>query len=320
MKKTPLVSVIIPTYNRAKLLPRAIDSVLNQTYKNFELIIIDDKSKDETLKVIKRYAKSDKRIKYYINKYSKGPSGARNYGLDNAKGKCVAFLDDDDEYLPTKLEKQVKSATKYKLDCLFTNNYIMLKENTFPKIKKKIKKKYIYEKKKDNLLILNNSQKLRIAYLKRCFFCLDTIILRKNNILFNENLRFGQDRDYIYRILKNAKRAGYINETLCIHHAHKRSGSLSPLNHKRFKQKLKILDVFHELYKTKEFTKVLTLWESNLYFDYGYSMFLKNNFNTSEKFLKKSFKIKPNLKALKVLLICKIIPKNLLIEYNHKRN
>lgn len=114
IKNEPLISIIIPTYNRADLLPRSIESVLNQTYKNFELIIVDDKSTDESLKVIKKYLNEDKRIKLIKHSKNLGGSIARNTGIKESKGKYVAFQDSDDEWLPEKLELQVKKILKNK--------------------------------------------------------------------------------------------------------------------------------------------------------------------------------------------------------------
>lgn len=102
----PIVSVIIPTYNRADLVGRAIQSVLNQTYQDFEIIIIDDASTDNTDKIM--ILLNDKKIKYIKNKKNVGGSESRNIGIKNAKGKYIAFLDSDDEWMPTKLEKQLR--------------------------------------------------------------------------------------------------------------------------------------------------------------------------------------------------------------------
>jgi len=106
MFTAPLISVVLPTFNRERLLPRAINSVLNQTYKNLELIIVDDGSTDDTEKVVKGY--SDKRIRYYKLKLNKGGSSARNFGIKSARGKLIAFQDSDDEWLPDKLDIQIK--------------------------------------------------------------------------------------------------------------------------------------------------------------------------------------------------------------------
>lgn len=101
-----LVSVIIPTYNRAEIIKDAINSVLNQTYQEFEILVVDDKSEDQTEDVIRAF--QDPRVKFLTNKRTKGAQGARNTGLYGAKGDWVAMLDSDDVWLPSKLEKQVK--------------------------------------------------------------------------------------------------------------------------------------------------------------------------------------------------------------------
>ena len=103
----PLVSVIMTTYNRADLLPNAIDSILNQTHQNFELIIINDGSTDNTKKVIEEYASKDSRIKHIENDGNKRNIYNRNLGLSEAKGKYVAWIDDDDLAEPNKLKEQV---------------------------------------------------------------------------------------------------------------------------------------------------------------------------------------------------------------------
>src|SRR5215510_4815345 len=101
----PKVSVIIPTHNRAEFLHSAITSVLNQTFQNFEIIIVDDASKDHTREVIANF--NDTRVKVIHNQVSKGDAGARNIGVVNSNCEYVAFLDDDDEWLPEKLKIQI---------------------------------------------------------------------------------------------------------------------------------------------------------------------------------------------------------------------
>lgn len=102
-----LVSIVIPTYNRAHLLSRAIQSVLNQTYSNFELLVVDDFSTDCTESVVKGF--HDNRIRYIRHKKTQGAATARNNGIKATKGEYIAFQDSDDEWLPTKLEKQVSA-------------------------------------------------------------------------------------------------------------------------------------------------------------------------------------------------------------------
>ena len=103
--ETPKVSVIVPTHNRADLLPRAVDSVLAQTYGDYEMVIVDDCSSDNTQDVIAGF--SDPRIRSFRHDRNRGQSAAINTGIAHARGEYIGFLDDDDEWLPTKLEGQV---------------------------------------------------------------------------------------------------------------------------------------------------------------------------------------------------------------------
>ncbi|NPA54191.1 MAG: glycosyltransferase family 2 protein [Aquificae bacterium] len=103
--RNPKVSVVLPTYNRAAYLDRAIRSVLNQSYSDFELIVVDDASKDNTEEVVKSF--KDDRIVYIRNPKNLGGAGARNVGIKRAKGEFIAFQDSDDEWLPEKLKIQM---------------------------------------------------------------------------------------------------------------------------------------------------------------------------------------------------------------------
>ncbi|MER2152809.1 MAG: ATP-grasp fold amidoligase family protein [Solibacillus sp.] len=101
----PLVSIIVPTFNRAQLVKEAISSVLNQTYRNFEIIVIDDNSTDNTAELISKI--NDGRIYYFRLNKNQGAPAARNLGLKKASGQLIAFLDSDDQWVSKKLEKQI---------------------------------------------------------------------------------------------------------------------------------------------------------------------------------------------------------------------
>jgi len=108
MEDKPLVTVIIPTYKRASLVLRAIRSVQNQTYKNLEIIVVDDASPDDTEEVVKSFA--DTRVRYIRHERNRGLAAAgRNTGIRAAHGKYIAFLDDDDQWRDTMVEKQLES-------------------------------------------------------------------------------------------------------------------------------------------------------------------------------------------------------------------
>ena len=104
MNKNPLVSAIIPTYNRAHVIGEAVESALTQTYSNMEVIVVDDGSKDDTLERLKKFGD---RIRV-IAQANAGPAAARNSGIEESRGELIAFLDSDDLWLPEKTERQVE--------------------------------------------------------------------------------------------------------------------------------------------------------------------------------------------------------------------
>ena len=104
------VDVIIPTFNRAKTLDRAIQSVLNQTYKNYQLFIVDDGSTDDTQELLSRY--SEHPMITLLKQPNQGVSAARNFAAKNSNSPWISFLDSDDEWLPHKLEKQILFLTQ----------------------------------------------------------------------------------------------------------------------------------------------------------------------------------------------------------------
>lgn len=117
----PLVSVIIPVYNYANYIQRAINSVLDQTYKNIEVIVVDDGSTDDTIKILKEI--KDERVKVFFGNH-KGVSWARNFGVNNASGKYVAFLDADDFYAKENIQKKVEILEKNN-GKVASSNYIL---------------------------------------------------------------------------------------------------------------------------------------------------------------------------------------------------
>jgi glycosyltransferase involved in cell wall biosynthesis len=133
----PLVSIIIPTYNRSHLIEETLDSILAQTYINWECIIVDDGSTDATGKVISEYIKRDNRFQYYSRPIdnTKGANACRNYGFELSKGEYIKWFDSDDVMLPNLLEKQLLSLGKNvdvsvcKLTYYDFNSGISIKEN-----------------------------------------------------------------------------------------------------------------------------------------------------------------------------------------------
>ena len=114
-----LVSIITPVYNCEQLIEQTIKSVQNQTYKNWEMILVDDCTPDNSAEIVKKYASEDSRLKYYKLEENSGAAVARNKALSEAKGRFIAYLDADDLWKPEKIEKQVQFMIKnnYAFSC-----------------------------------------------------------------------------------------------------------------------------------------------------------------------------------------------------------
>ncbi|HOT22718.1 MAG TPA: glycosyltransferase family 2 protein [Sedimentibacter sp.] len=121
-KNEDLISIIMPAYNCEKYVEEAINSVLAQSYRNWELIVIDDGSVDNTRNIITEYLQNDFRISLLSNEKNIGVSAARNRGIDFAKGKWIAFLDSDDMWTPYKLEKQIEAVEENNAEFIFTGS------------------------------------------------------------------------------------------------------------------------------------------------------------------------------------------------------
>jgi glycosyltransferase involved in cell wall biosynthesis len=124
-----LVSIIMPLYNAEQFIAQSIESVLKQSYKNFELLIVDDKSIDNSIKIVKKYMQEDKRIKLFFLDVNSGPAKARNKAIKEANGRYISFLDSDDIWLPNKLQDQTLFLNENNL-VLTYSSYETIDENS----------------------------------------------------------------------------------------------------------------------------------------------------------------------------------------------
>lgn len=181
----PMISVIIPTFNYAEFISDAIDSVLAQTFKDFEIIVVDDGSTDNTKDILNKYSDN---IKYYYQD-NKGPASARNLGIKNAIGSYICFLDSDDIFMPNKLKLQIdtfNSISKQNIALLYSN---------FTSVNKKLDlsiqhykcPKFQSHKIAFDYLIKNNFINTSTVMVKRDFLC--------DVDLFNEKLKYLEDYD-----------------------------------------------------------------------------------------------------------------------------
>lgn len=233
----PLVSIIIPTYNRAHIIGRAINSVRNQTYQKFEIIIVDDHSTDNTEKIIRKI--KDPRIHFIRQNKNYGPAVARNVGIKAAKGDFIAFLDSDDEWMPSKLEEEMKILLNARSHIAFvSSNSLRLIGNI----------KILARVKKNRKFPIGNS--LISTLFRRNVF---------NEIgFFDKNLRCLEDWDMFIRI---TRKYGFltINKQLTLIHSSQDNLSKNKFfvmrdlkyflkkNSKKLSKKLKLLAVIYTI-------------------------------------------------------------------------
>lgn len=133
-KENELISVVIPAYNAEKYIEATIRSVLAQTYRNFEIIVIDDASTDKTVEIVRKMAENEPRIQLYPNETNLGVALSRNRGFSLAKGQWVALLDSDDVWRAEKLERQLALAKKSGADIIYCS-YALVEEKSGERVK-----------------------------------------------------------------------------------------------------------------------------------------------------------------------------------------
>jgi glycosyltransferase involved in cell wall biosynthesis len=260
----PLVSVIMPVFNSAKYLKSAINSILNQTYENIELIIVDDGSTDESVEIIKLISSS--KIKFSQNEKNLGVSATRNRMIDLAKGKYLALMDSDDISTSYRIEKQVDFLEKNDEYGLIGGHYERFSTYGFFKKRKNHKQSLIQEENQANLNFMGS-----IAAPTAMF---RASTLKNNSLYFDINLKIAEDYDLWRRIglhskvtnidemliyyrkhLNNAmnkKELAYIHTTIALR---KSFDNLKIFNNDIFdeNQKIKNLESFFELVSRLEF-------------------------------------------------------------------
>lgn len=203
--KNPLVTVVIPAFNRAALLPRAIQSVLDQAYRPLELIVVDDHSEDETPAVLAPHAESG-RLRVIRHPQNMGVSAARNTGIRAGRGELIAFLDSDDQWLPGKVEAQVEYFREHREEVLVQTQERWMRQGRRVNPGRKHLKK---------------SGDIFIDSVALCLISPSAVMLRRSLLdevgLFDENLPAAEDYDLWLRVLARYP-AGLIDRELVIRH------------------------------------------------------------------------------------------------------
>lgn len=192
--KTPKISVLMSAYNSEKYVAEAIESILNQTFKDFEFIIVNDGSTDKTAEIIAQYAKSDKRIKFIDNKNNAGIVAALNQGLDFCNGEYVARMDSDDISLPERFAKQVKYMDGHP-ECGALGAWT---EKFGPSVKRNDGVRYRSKLKLLDFIIYGNCVVNPTAMVRRS-------ILIDNNIKYKSEYKYAEDYAFWVEVCKHAE-------------------------------------------------------------------------------------------------------------------
>lgn len=283
---TPLVSIIIPTYNRAHLIGETLYSVLAQTYTNWECIIVDDGSTDDTVEVVGEYLKKDSRFKYFTRpiELTKGANSCRNYGYGLSTGEYVNWFDSDDIMHPDFIKIKIKYLNEKKYKIIICSGYFVdnrlkiLRELNYYDAKNLFKTYSMYKSeiltpsvliKKDflikyGLFKLNLSRGQETEFFYRIFFDLNNVeykytddklfyyrqhcqsITSKNEESYNFENRFSQ----AYTTIENIKRGFLLKDKDIINHTHRFSLYIlfSALKFKDYKTSCYILNNYEEIY------------------------------------------------------------------------
>ncbi|WP_310992293.1 glycosyltransferase family 2 protein [Aequorivita marina] len=273
---TPLISIIIPTYNRAHLIGETLDSVLAQTYQNWECLVVDDGSTDNTEELMAAYIAKDARFQFHHRPKDRLPGGnaARNYGFEMSKGEYVQWFDSDDLMHPEKLAIKIKTILDYKVDFVISQTQYFNRDNF---------KEYQYNYKEEEVNFLSYST-THISWFTPDLF------LKRNiaeKVSFNENLKAGQEYNFSCKLLLETNSLKKIDKvlTMCRYHDSSIGFERRENNFNYFKSRLEIYWVNYKdvikITRSNQFEKYTLLVCLSAYFQSGKQGRLPKGFNAA---------------------------------------
>ncbi|CAM4157784.1 glycosyltransferase family 2 protein [Bacillus cereus] len=263
MEQTQLVSVIIPLYNAEKYIEETMESILNQTYKNIEIVVVDDGSKDQSSSLVKNLKKKHPEQIKYILQENQGVSVARNTGIENASGEYISFLDSDDLWHHTKIEKQMESMHKNNMNACYCG-YMNFYEETGEKVANTTN------------FVKGNMTK---DFLTHQVFAQTSTWIFKKSIVMDHDIRFtpgcswGEDLEFLFKLM-SVTNVCYVDEYLTYYRI--LSGGNLSSNYKDYELKTtKELEVFTRMKNwihnksedliTKDSTELIEILETYLF-------------------------------------------------------
>ena len=269
------ISIIVPIYNAEKFIKKCVDSLINQTKTELEIILINDGSTDNTLKILKEY--KDKRIKLFSNK-NKGIGKTRNFGISKATSKYIMFCDSDDYYEPDICELMYNKAEKDNLDivvCDFYKEYDSGKEEAFKVAS------FDYTTLKENPSLIRT---INLAPWNKIY---RTELLKRNNILFEVNLKY-EDTPFVAKALDCANKIGKIDK--CLNHYIVHEQSETTIRDRRCFDIIKIIDILRNYFKDKDYIKEeLDKWTVRTITNYTIQQRDQIDKNVAKEFIDEAF-------------------------------
>lgn len=232
------ISIIVPIYNAEKLIKKCVDSLLNQTKKELEFILINDGSTDKTHDILKTY--KDKRIKYFKNK-NQGIGKTRNFGIEKATGKYIIFIDSDDYIEPTTCEELYNRAIKEKADVVVCDFFKVYDDGSIEDINLP---SFKTSKLKDNPNILID---INLSPWNKIY---STKLIKDNNIRFAEGIKY-EDVPFVSEALDRANKIAKLDKKLNYYVIH--GNSETTVRDKRIFDILKIVDMIRKYFKNKTY-------------------------------------------------------------------
>jgi len=213
MEQANLITVVIPNFNRAQLIGETLISILGQTYSNWECIVVDDGSTDNSLEILEKFKNDDQRINLFVrpNTKHKGANACRNYGLEKAKGNYVVFFDSDDLMTPYHLEKKINALLKNQADYVIAKTKFLNDDDDY------LERYYTFNQFKitaHNFIVQNVN-----------WLTYDTLIEAKlaKSINFNEELQSGQEFNYFSKLVLKSTNTVFVEEYLTLRRKHENS-------------------------------------------------------------------------------------------------
>lgn len=273
------VSIIIPTFNRAHLIEETLNSVLIQTYKNWECIIVDDCSTDNTIEVINAYIKDDNRFKLIIRteKSRKGASTCRNIGLDSSSGDFIQFLDSDDLLSSNKIAEQINLLKNCSGNVIATCKWGRFNNN--------LQDSNIFENLETYQFFDNPLSFLDALTVSRGYFPINAYLIKKDLIkkvgLWNEFLTINDDGEFMTRVIANTDEFYFSHEAIAYYRWTNLNNNLSNFNDKQNVNK-----VINSYKLIESFLKIRFDKESILYIEFIKRSLLINVQNTFPELIK----------------------------------